>query len=216
MFQKLSEAFSMSGNLNRFLNRLTDLIRLNLLCFLCCIPIVTAGASISALDSVLERYLNHEEYSVGKDFFDSFRKNFKRATIIWILSMVLYAAVALDMWVCARLNFSGRFVLMGVAVCMIVMVAFVDQYGMILVGRTELKTRLLIKNAFMISIIGLPFSLILLLLHLIPFVIMWYSFLVLFRLLFIWILFGLSVVQLAAVAFFRQVLKKLNDNDTRS
>ena len=75
----------MDSPVMRFLSRLCDLIILNLLCIVCCIPIITAGASITALFSVTLKMVKGEESYIAKGFFKGFKDNFKQATIIWLI-----------------------------------------------------------------------------------------------------------------------------------
>ena len=74
------------------LNKLADLIWLNILTFICCIPIITVGASITALNYVALKMVRNEEGYVTRSFFKSFKQNFKQATIIWLI-MLLVAAI---------------------------------------------------------------------------------------------------------------------------
>lgn len=88
--------FNMDSPLMSLLSRVADLMILNLWTILCCLPIVTIGASLSSMYYVLLR-LHSEEYdSVTKDFFHSFRMNFKQATGLWLIYMVVIAVVVED------------------------------------------------------------------------------------------------------------------------
>lgn len=76
----------------QFLNKVTDLFILNLLCLICCIPVVTIGAALTAKYDVAMRIVRKEEPTVLKPFFKAFKENFKQATIIW---MILFGACLL-------------------------------------------------------------------------------------------------------------------------
>lgn len=80
----------------RFLGTLADLMILNMITVLCCLPIVTAGASFTAMHYVLQKLVRGEENYVSKQFFHSFKENFRQATIIWIGMVVVYAALFVD------------------------------------------------------------------------------------------------------------------------
>ena len=54
---------------------------LNVLWFLCCLPIVTAGASTTALFYVTLKIAKDEEGNITKSFFRAFRQNFRKAKI---------------------------------------------------------------------------------------------------------------------------------------
>lgn len=68
--------------LSAVLSKLGDLLALNLLCMFCCLPIVTVGASLSAMYAVLLRQNREENVSLVKGFFRAFRQNFLQATAL--------------------------------------------------------------------------------------------------------------------------------------
>ena len=58
--------FNMDNKFFTFMSRVADLIILNILCIVCCIPIVTIGPSISAMFYVTMKMVRNEESSLGK------------------------------------------------------------------------------------------------------------------------------------------------------
>ena len=70
------------------LNFLADLVLLNLLTVACSIPVITAGASITALYYTMQKMRNGEAH-LYKAFFQSFKDNFKQATILWLILLVV-------------------------------------------------------------------------------------------------------------------------------
>ena len=85
----MSSFFNMDSPIMRFLSRVCDLIILNLLTIVCCIPVFTAGASITALFSVTLKMVKGEESYIVRGFFKGFKENFKQSTIIWIIVAVI-------------------------------------------------------------------------------------------------------------------------------
>ena len=69
--------FNMDNAFYRAVGKMVDLIWLNLLTVLCCIPVVTAGASLTAMYYVSLRMVKNEESSITKNFFKSFKENFQ-------------------------------------------------------------------------------------------------------------------------------------------
>ena len=82
--------FDTDGLLMRVLTKIADTVWLNILFLICSIPIFTIGASITALYYVSFKTIKDEEGYITKDFFRSFKENFKQSTIIWIVLLVLY------------------------------------------------------------------------------------------------------------------------------
>ena len=72
--------FSMDNKFFTFMGRVADLCILNIICLICCIPIVTAGASITAMYYVTLKMVRNEEAYIVRSFFKSFKENFKQAT----------------------------------------------------------------------------------------------------------------------------------------
>lgn len=76
-----------------FLNTLIDVIILNLLWFVCCIPVITIGTSTVAAFTVSLKLVEGTEGYIAKDFFRAFKENIKHGTILtFLLAVPLYSA----------------------------------------------------------------------------------------------------------------------------
>ena len=62
---------------------------LNLLTLICCIPIITAGDAMTALYYMTVKMVKNEECYIVKGYFKSFKENFKQATIIWLIALLV-------------------------------------------------------------------------------------------------------------------------------
>ena len=60
--------------------RIGDLLFANLLWLVCCLPVITAGASTLGLFTVVNKMAAKEDYTVRTDFFKAFKRDFKQAT----------------------------------------------------------------------------------------------------------------------------------------
>lgn len=81
--------FSMENPFFRFIGRLVDLIYINILTLICCIPVFTAGAAFSAMYHVLIRLSLKEEVVITVPFFREFKSCFKKATLVWLPSLLI-------------------------------------------------------------------------------------------------------------------------------
>ena len=70
---------------------------LNLITLVMCVPIITAGAALTAKDYMCYKLVKNEEGGILKGFFHSFKQNFKQATIIWLVMMVVMGIAGFDM-----------------------------------------------------------------------------------------------------------------------
>ncbi len=83
-------AFHYESRFSRFMTRLTDLILLNFIFILTCIPVFTIGASVTALYTITLKMVRNEEGSIIRGYFKAFGKNFKQATAFWLIALALY------------------------------------------------------------------------------------------------------------------------------
>jgi uncharacterized membrane protein YesL len=137
------------------LDILGNLFTLNLLFLLFSLPIVTIGASVTAMYTVTLRMIDKREGKVFAGFWGAFKKNFKKATIIWML--VLLALVALFGMLLYTNTYEGPLatfytIFMGIG---IVVLAVTLPYLFPLLARFENTVFGTIKNAFLLSISNL-------------------------------------------------------------
>ena len=75
---------------------LANLMIVNFMTLLLCLPVVTAGASLTAMHYVLQKMVREEETDLVSMFFHSFKMNFKQATIIWFIMLAVSAVLFVD------------------------------------------------------------------------------------------------------------------------
>ncbi|MGN0157977.1 MAG: YesL family protein [Brotaphodocola sp.] len=96
----LSNIFNYDNPVWRFIGKFFDVMILNILWTICSLPIVTIGASTTAVYYVTLRLVRDEEgTSTWRDFFKSFKENFKQATAIWLILLVVGAVLAGDLYI---------------------------------------------------------------------------------------------------------------------
>lgn len=88
--------FSVESPLYKFMQTLWDILKLNFMWIIFCIPIVTIGGSTIAAFSVLLRMSEDQEGNVIKDFWKAFKENWKQGILIGLLPPICFEAVFLD------------------------------------------------------------------------------------------------------------------------
>ena len=88
--------FSVESPLYKFMQSLWDILKLNFMWIIFCIPIVTIGGSTIAAFSVLLRMSEDQEGNVIKDFWKAFKENLKQGIFIGLLPPICFEAVFLD------------------------------------------------------------------------------------------------------------------------
>lgn len=92
----LSEFFNYDNAVWRFIAKLWDVLILNLIWMVCCIPVFTIGASTTALYYVMLKVADDSDSHHLQLFFKSFRMNFKQSTVIWLVMLAVGAVIAVD------------------------------------------------------------------------------------------------------------------------
>lgn len=88
--------FSYDSPLSRFLYFIADIVTLHILWVIHSLPVITVGASTTALYySCMKRIRTGEGY-VTKNFRKSFKENFKQSTIIWLILVITGLLFSID------------------------------------------------------------------------------------------------------------------------
>ncbi|MBQ9989349.1 MAG: YesL family protein [Lachnospiraceae bacterium] len=194
--------FSLDNPLVQFLNDLTDVVVLNLICLLCCIPIVTIGASITALHYVTLRMTRDEEGYIIKDFFRAFKQNFKQATIIWLIFLAISFLFFLDIRIFNLVDFPR--LVIAIVYALYFFVCLTAMYVFPLLSRFNNTILNTIKNAFLMSIIHLLRTILLAIIYILPvFVVPLHGTLV-----GVWILLGISGPAYLASFIWKGIFKR--------
>ena len=90
--------FNYDNSIWRFIGKLGDLILLNILWTVCSIPIVTIGASTTAVYYVTLKMVRDENDGTIRSFFHSFKQNFRQATAIWLIFLAVGLMLIFDIW----------------------------------------------------------------------------------------------------------------------
>ena len=91
----MKNLFRWDNPLIQLLTALADVILTNLLCLICCLPVVTAGASIAATYKVMLNLSQDTGGGIWNTFFTAFRENFKQATAVWLITLLVGASLSL-------------------------------------------------------------------------------------------------------------------------
>lgn len=201
----MGKFLDMDSPIMRFLNRVADLMIMNFLMMLCCIPVITAGAAFTAMHYVFLKVVRGEEGYLIKGFFKSFKENFKQATIIWLLMLLVIAVYVGDSFIFnySGLTFPKALVIAVVAVA--VLLVLIAVYVFPLQARFENSVKNTLKNAMILAFANLPKTLLMVACYALPIVIVYFSS---YAILFVF-LFGISAPAYGAAWIYSGIFKKL-------
>lgn len=93
-----SNIFHYDNPVWRFIGKFFDIMILNVLWIICSLPVFTIGASTTAVYYVTLKLVRDEEGGTVRSFFKSFRENFRQATAIWLILLVVGVVIAFDLY----------------------------------------------------------------------------------------------------------------------
>lgn len=154
--------FDLDNGFFRFLNKVFDMIVLNLLVLVLCIPVVTAGPAVASMYYIAMKEVKDEEGYVIKPFFKFFKNNFKQGFILELIVLAASAVMTADIYIMYQWtqNESGFFLnilfalLVGFAIIVLITVVFI--FPMLAKFDNNIKGYLM--NSLMMGVRHLPQS----------------------------------------------------------
>lgn len=191
--------------LMQILGKVADLMWLNILAMVCCIPIVTTGASLTAMHYMALKIVRNEECYITRGFFKSFKENFKQGTIIWLIFLLIALLLGGDYIIMkdSGLEFHNVLKIVLTVVTVLAVMTFMCVFP--LLARFENTVFNTIKNAFFMSILQLPKTIAMIVLAFFPLLLIAVS----YRLVPIAILFGMSIPAYLSAMMYNKFFKKL-------
>ena len=178
--------FSPDSKFMRAMSMLGDLCLLNLAFLVCCVPIVTVGPAITALDTAAFRLVRDGAGRPVTVFFQTFRQNLRRGICLWLVLLLAGGFVTLDIWLFAA--FTGPLRLLEVVfVLLLVLVLFTAGYAFPLLSQFENTVKGTLKNALFLSLGYLPRTLAITVLNVFPFALLLWNMLLFLECGFVWV-----------------------------
>lgn len=153
------KAFEYDSGPMRFANLLLDLTILNLTALVCCIPLFTIGAAISAQYSSINSLMDGDRH-VFQNFKAGFKQHFKQSTIIWVLFLLLTAAFYMDYHLLTTAIVPAKKLLLLISFFAFIALVFTILWSFAVLANYKGTIREVLFNAFVFSFMYAPISLI--------------------------------------------------------
>lgn len=208
----MSSFFSLDSPFMRTMSRIADLMILNLLFILTSIPIFTIGAGITAMYTVCFRMGTDREGSAFKGYFRAFKQNFRQATCLWLILLLIMGTAFFNSAFFYTLG--GLFHLLWIVfAALLVLALFVFTYAFPLLSQFDNKNKQTFKNALILSIAYLPRSLLMAALNALPVVLLMTQVYVFLHVGFIWFTLYFSTVAYLNSRLLTKVFKPFREKN---
>ena len=157
----MSGFFSYDSKFTTVMNKIVDIVVTSFLWLVFCIPVFTIGASTTALFTVIRQVIRQERGYVFRNFWGAFKLNFKQATGIWMLLLLIYVILGADRYIMLHyfLPQGSPFGVLHIFFTfMIIYETIWAVYIFAYISRFELDWKHVLKNAAILSVTNLPWS----------------------------------------------------------
>lgn len=179
----MGQLFNLDNKFFQGMNKMLDCVCLNLLWLICCIPLITAayfafvtkvivfwlfciptalpaGAATTALYYAINKTIRHGRGYIWREFWGSFRSNFKQAAVISVILTLVMLMLGLDAWLMHGFAENGQKVgmLYFVFLIFILLVILWANYVYAYLARFSNGTKAILKNGALMAVANLPMT----------------------------------------------------------
>ena len=203
--------FNPDSRIMIFLSRVADLVILNILWLVCCIPVVTIGASTTAMYHVIRHWQKDSVSSIVRDFFQSFKEDFKQATPVYLILLIPTVAVVMNAMLIFNPENSAAvpsylLVIWFISALILLFISSFVYPVMAFFADSIFKT---LRNAMVLALANLPRTILISVLNLLPVILLFVNLSFFLQSSIFWLLIGGALVAYLNMSILKPVFKKL-------
>lgn len=146
----MRDFFSLDGTFNKYGGYLADTLILSAMWIIFSIPLVTIGAATTAMFYVSTRRISEREGYIAGDFWQAFKANFVRSTVVWILLAVVAFIASINLLNIGLVTTMTPVFLVGQFI-VLMQLSFITVYIFPMTARFEMGFKETFKTSFMLA-----------------------------------------------------------------
>lgn len=194
---------------SQIMTKVFDIFWLSVISILCCIPVITIGASLSSLYYVMLKLVRDEETAVTRNYFKAFKQNFVQSLPVTLLLLVIIGILTADFHILGQNGSQNASIIYGCCVVILLAAAAVFSYVFPLMARYQNTIRRTFENAARLAASHLWQTVVMVLVNLFPlgwFLISAETFAAVF---WIWIFVGMGIQSFVNSLIIRKIFDRL-------
>ncbi|MCQ2437346.1 MAG: DUF624 domain-containing protein [Clostridia bacterium] len=138
-----------------------ELLKLNLLFILTCIPVITIPAAMAAMHHITVTMVEDKNHFLWQDYWRIFKRDFVKATLGGLIYAVAIAIFVLSTYFYYNLMAWHMLTVIfaGLSACLLILIVMSSMYFFPMLVRVELKLKPLLKNAVFMTFANIKRSL---------------------------------------------------------
>ncbi|WP_312092908.1 DUF624 domain-containing protein [Niallia sp.] len=136
--------------------KFANLLILNILWLICCLPILTIGPATSAMLSVIRQWKLYQDTSSLRNFVYYFRENFKYSFIIGLFWLLYGTLLFFNLFYLNQDQTVLKIMMTIPLLAVTILILFASTYILPLISHYKVSLAKAVKHAFLLSIIYFP------------------------------------------------------------
>lgn len=194
---------------SQIMTKVFDIFWLSVISILCCIPVITIGASLSSLYYVMLKLVRDEETAVTRNYFKAFKQNFVQSLPVTLLLLVIIGILTADFHILGQNGSQNASIIYGCCVVILLAAAAVFSYVFPLIARYQNTLRRTFENAARLAASHLWQTVVMVVVNLFPlgwFLISAETFAAVF---WIWVFVGMGIQSFVNSLIIRKIFDRL-------
>lgn len=200
----------------RFLWKAADLIALNLLFLICCIPVITIGPSVTAMYCVTRKIAKGEWPAIFKTFFRAWKENFKQSLLTFLALLIPVALVAVYLVLTVTGALDGLALIKYFSYLAVAIIGCICTYAYPLLSFFDNSLGNTLKNAILLPLANPVLALIATALNLLPVLILLADLELFVSVSFLWLVVGFSLTALVNTKMLGWLFGRFAPSDAES
>lgn len=189
----MGRLFKLDSPVMRFMSNVADLVALNLIWLVCCLPIVTIGPACTAMCYVARGIANGDAPPILQTFFRAFRKDFRQSLALFLILLIPMCMVAAYLLMAASGGLDHIPALKYLCFLSIVIISIVCSYVFPLLAHFDNTVGNTLKNAFLLPLANPFLALVVTVLNLLPVLVLLINSELFARCIIFWLLVGCAL-----------------------
>lgn len=205
----MGRLFQPDSPVMRFLTAVADLIALNLLWLICCIPVITIGPSCTAMCYVARKIAEKEAPPVMNTFFHAFRANLKQSLIVFLILLVPIVLVGTYLLMAVSGGLDHLPLVKYLSYLAIIITGFVCSYVYPLIAHFDNTAGNTLKNAILLPFANPFLALVVTALNMLPILTLLINYELMIRISFFWLAIGCSLTAVVNAKLLGRFFQRL-------
>lgn len=205
----MDNLFSYDSKFFIILGKVSNIVILNLLFLISCIPIITIGTSITATYFVAMKIVRDEEAYIVKEFIIRFKENFVKSTKIWFIMIVIGMVLGFDYYISSLISNGLMKATLQLSLTIVsIIFIFVLTYVFPITSKFENTIKNTMINSILISIKHLPQTILMVIVNLSPIILIFILSTYWGHILFFYTVIGFGAMTYINSMFFDKIFEK--------